>query len=98
MKSSSCKHGIWRHGSALNPSLDVVMEYSFGYSDHRVEAPDFAPWFIESIVAAQKSTHLMKHMIWIFHVIQMLPDSFGLYFMPELMQLVKLQRVSSVGL
>ncbi|MCJ1354660.1 MAG: hypothetical protein MMC33_004649 [Icmadophila ericetorum] len=34
----------------------------------------------------------MKHMIWIFHVIQMLPDSFGLYFMPELMQLVKLQR------
>lgn len=70
------------------------MEYSFGCSDRRVDAPDFSPWFMEAVVAAQKSTPLMKHMIWIFHVIQMLPDSFGKRFMPKLMQLVDLQRVS----
>lgn len=54
---------------------DVVMEYSYGRSDHCLEAKDFSPQYYNAILALGKSTALIKQMYWLFQIMKSLPSS-----------------------
>lgn len=79
----------------LNPTeTDVVMQYCFGRSDHRVEADGFDSEFHHTSFAAGTSTALMRHMNWIMRTIKRLPESWVIHIGPEVASFVKLKRVS----
>ena len=73
---------------------DVVMEYSYGLSDHRLEANDFDPSYHDTVVAAGKQGSLLKQWIWILHFIQSLPESLAARMSPDLDLVIRLARVS----
>lgn len=59
----------------LTTLQDVVMEYSYGRSDHCLEAKDFSPKYYNAILALGKSTALIKQMYWLFQLMESLPRS-----------------------
>jgi hypothetical protein len=73
---------------------DVVMQYCFGRSDHRVEADGFDPDFHHTSFAAGTANALMRHMNWILQTIKRLPESWVIHMGPEMASIIKLKRVS----
>jgi hypothetical protein len=73
---------------------DVVMQYCFGRSDHRVEADGFDPEFHHTSFAAATANAFMRHMNWIMRTIQRLPESWTIHMGPEMLSFIKLKRVS----
>lgn len=69
------------------------MEYSYGRSDHRLEAEDFGPEYHDAILEAGKAAGLLKQMIWIFHFIQSLPEWLAVRISPGLDLVLRIQRV-----
>lgn len=76
----------------INPP-DVVMEYSYGRSDHRLEEDDFGPDYHDAIVEAGKAAGLLKQMIWIFQFFQSLPECLAVLLSPSLDLVIRIQRV-----
>ncbi|GAD94164.1 hypothetical protein AN8309.2 [Paecilomyces variotii No. 5] len=52
---------------------DVVMEYAFARSDHRLEHPDFDALFHETMLSFSVLNHWTKHMNWILTLGQSIP-------------------------
>ncbi|KAL1863207.1 hypothetical protein Plec18170_000037 [Paecilomyces lecythidis] len=52
---------------------DVVMEYAFARSDHRLEHPDFDAVFHETMLSFSVLNHWTKHMNWILTLGQSVP-------------------------
>lgn len=52
---------------------DVVMEYSYGRSDHCLEAKDFSPKYYNAILALGPTTAIIKQMYWLYKLIESLP-------------------------
>ncbi|KAL2043215.1 hypothetical protein N7G274_004275 [Stereocaulon virgatum] len=63
---------------------DVVMEYAFGRFDHRVDQEDFGPDYHDAVLEAGKLGSLFKQMIWIFHLMQNLPERLAVLISPSL--------------
>jgi cytochrome P450 len=61
--------------AAINISPDVVMQYAFGWSNHRLEAPDFDPSFQDALLAGGKAGHVLKHFPWFLKFMRSIPDS-----------------------
>jgi hypothetical protein len=78
----------------ISPEPDVVMQYSFGRSDQRVEADGFDPNFHHTSFAAATANALMRHMNWILQTIKRLPESWVMHMGPEMTSFVMLKRVS----
>ena len=57
-----------------NFSQDVVMQYAFARSDHRLEAPDFDPTYRDAAFFGSTAGNFMKHAPWLNQVLQSLPD------------------------
>ena len=70
------------------------MQYSYGFSDHRLEAKDFDPSYHDTVVAAGTQGSLLKQCIWILHFIQSLPESLAARISPDLNLVITLARVS----
>ena len=73
--------------------VDVVMEYSYGRSDHRLEQEDFGPDYHDAAVEAGRAGSLLKQMIWIYHFVQSLPDWVAVRLSPGLGMVARMQRV-----
>ena len=73
--------------------IDVVMEYSYGRCDHRLEQEDFGPEYHDAVAEAGKAAGLLKQMIWIFHLIQSLPEWIAVRLSPSLDLVIRIQRV-----
>jgi hypothetical protein len=71
------------------------MMYTFGRSYRRLEAPDFDPANHESMHESSKTLTLMKHAIWIFRIIQALPEFLLAHMGYDLATLVELKNVLS---
>ncbi|KAF8250242.1 cytochrome P450 [Wilcoxina mikolae CBS 423.85] len=54
---------------------DVVMQYAFGWSNHRLSSPDFDPSFQDALLAGGKAGHVLKHFPILLRLLRSLPDS-----------------------
>ena len=70
------------------------MEYAYGESDHRIERADWGPEYVIISGEAAKAASFFKQMIWIFHVIQSLPDWLQVKMTPGLALVFENKRVS----
>lgn len=79
---------------SLTTPADVVMEYAYGRSDHRVDQEDFGPDYHDAVLEAGKTAGLLKQMIWIFHLMQSLPEWLAVLLSPSFDLVLRIQRVS----
>ncbi|ERF76666.1 hypothetical protein EPUS_09342 [Endocarpon pusillum Z07020] len=70
---------------------DIVMDYAFGRSEHRLKAPDFDPSFMNAMLQGGKAGHVMKHFPWLMDALRKLPDSMLLKLSPAIGAYAKLQ-------
>jgi hypothetical protein len=73
--------------------VDVVTQYRFGSSDHRLEKPDFDPVAFKKVAATEKTASTMKHFTWIIQAILMIPENITLKLGANLASLVLMRRV-----
>ena len=78
--------------------IDVVMEYSFGRSDHRLEDRAWAPDFHIAAMESGKQAGLLKQMFFIFTFMQSIPESLAVIISPALNSILRIQRVSTPAL
>ena len=53
---------------------DVIMQYAYGRCDHRLEADEFSPEYIDAVFVDSKASAWTKQMFWVFQLVQSLPD------------------------
>ncbi|OCL12778.1 cytochrome P450 [Glonium stellatum] len=75
---------------------DIAMQYAFGRSENRVEAPDFDPSFHDASVSGISVAHLSKHFPWILNLMMSLPDKASIVMNPNMFSFIKLKRVSRI--
>ncbi|CAI9630885.1 unnamed protein product [Alternaria burnsii] len=63
---------------------DIVEDYAFGRSEHRLEAPDFDPSFRDAMLQGGKAGHVLKHFTWLMDLLRKLPDSMLLKLSPAM--------------
>ena len=68
------------------------MQYSYGRSDHRLEQDDFGPEYHDANLAAGKNAGLLKQMIWIFRLLQSLPEWLAVLLSPSIGSVLRVQR------
>lgn len=56
-------------------AADMVMFYTFAFSYHFIEYPDFVAPFTTSIIELNKSTHFAVHFPWFLTFLQSVPDA-----------------------
>ncbi|KAL9131629.1 MAG: hypothetical protein Q9217_000517, partial [Psora testacea] len=71
---------------------DIVMEYSYGRSDHRVDQKDFAPDYHDAALEAGKRAGILKQMIWIYHLMQSLPEWLAILISPSFDSVLRIKR------
>jgi hypothetical protein len=77
----------------ISTEPDVVMQYCFGRSDHRVEADRFDSESIIPFTAATANA-LMRHMNRILRIIKRFPESWVIHMGSEMASFISLKRVS----
>jgi hypothetical protein len=70
------------------------MQYSFGRSEHRVEAPGFAPGFHDASVDGLAIAHLIKHFPWVFTLIDSMPKKWATAMSPNIASVFSFKEVS----
>ncbi|KAF2728529.1 cytochrome P450 [Polyplosphaeria fusca] len=70
---------------------DVVMQYSFGRSDHHIEASGFDPLFHNTSFDAAKSINLLRHCNWILSIMLALPESLAVRMGEEVSSQIRLR-------
>lgn len=68
------------------------MQYAYGRSDHRLEEEDFGPEYHDAVLEAGKAAGLLKQMIWIFHLMQSLPEWLAVLLSPSFDLVLRIQR------
>lgn len=71
---------------------DVVMQYAYGRSDHRLDQENFGPEYHDAVLEAGKAAGLLKQMIWIFHLMQSLPEWLAVLLSPSFDLVLRIQR------
>ncbi len=69
---------------AANVGLDVVTQYAFGRSYHRLERADFDPTYAQSMHEGTAAAHFNKQIFWPFALLLSLPDWLGTRLAPGL--------------
>ncbi|MCJ1321263.1 hypothetical protein MMC15_006607 [Xylographa vitiligo] len=72
---------------------DVVMEYCFGQSEHRLDQADFAPDFHNASVDIGIGSAFLRQMFWIYHILQGLPQRLAVLISPSVKAIFHLQNV-----
>lgn len=73
--------------------IDVVTQYCFGESDHRIEADGFDPSFHHTSFSAGTANTMMRNNNWMLKLTQTLPEKFMMNMSPEFSSFVTLRRV-----
>lgn len=68
------------------------MQYAYGRSDHRLEQEDFGPLYHDAVLEAGKNAGLLKQMIWIFHLMQSLPEWLAVRLSPSMDLVLRVYR------
>ncbi|RDW79820.1 cytochrome P450-18 [Coleophoma cylindrospora] len=76
----------------MSHEIDVVMQYCFGKSDHRLEAEGFDPSFHKTSFSAGTAGNLMRNMNWIMKLTKSLPESISMKMSPEMSSFIILKR------
>ncbi|KAF2494452.1 oxoglutarate/iron-dependent oxygenase [Lophium mytilinum] len=71
---------------------DIAMEYAFGRSDHRMDAPDFDPSFKIAGEIGAKLGHFIKQFPWILTLMKVLPDKAQTIAYSEMATYIKLNK------
>lgn len=79
--------------ATINVKLDVVMQYAFGWSNHRLQAPDFDPSFHDALLAGGEAGHVLKHFPLMLKFMRSLPDSLVAKLSPMMGLYARLQTV-----
>lgn len=79
--------------SCLFIHLDVVHEYAFARSSHRVDHPDFDAAYIESLLSSAYMNVITKQFPWILPLIESLPESVMTFLEPNISAFLALERV-----
>ena len=58
------------------------MQYSYGRSDHRLDREDFGPEYHDAALEGGKASAFNKQMIWVFHLLQSLPEKLAALLSP----------------
>ncbi|KAG6008146.1 hypothetical protein E4U21_004903 [Claviceps maximensis] len=53
---------------------DIVQQYAFGKSEHRLQAPDFDPSFRDAMLQGGKAGHVLKHFPFLMNLLRKLPE------------------------
>jgi cytochrome P450 len=75
---------VSRPNADIRTCADIVEDYAFGRSDHRLEAPDFDPSFRDAMLQGGKAGHVLKHFTWLMDLLRKLPDSLLLKLSPAM--------------
>ena len=59
------------------------MQYAYGRSDHRLDRKDFGPEYHDAAMEAGKASGFNKQMIWVFHLLQSLPEKLTVLISPS---------------
>jgi hypothetical protein len=71
------------------------MMYTFGRSYHRLEVPDFDPANHDLMYEGSKMLTVMKHTMWLFRIVQSLPEFVLSHLSYDLATLVEIKNVLS---
>lgn len=82
-----------RDYSLLINSQDVVTEYSYGRSEHLLSLDDFGSDFHNAFLELAKGAALLRHMYWIFQLIQSLPEWLAVLISPSIGVTLQLRQV-----
>lgn len=82
--------------SLANPAChqDVIMEYCFGKSADKLNAPDFDITFHQAVVNGAKNNFLMRQFPWILWTMKRMPTWLLLWMNPDLSSFIQMHRVS----
>ena len=70
------------------------MEYAYGYSDHRIEQPNYGPDYADAARETSKAAALVRQMSWIFDLFQSLPEWLAKALSPTFTTVIQHQQVS----
>lgn len=76
----------------MNPQ-DVVMEYCYGHSQHLLENDDLNSKNHNAYFHIGKAAALLRHMYWIFQLMQSLPNWLAVLISPSLGLILELRQV-----
>ena len=80
-------------GIILTDYIDVVMEYAYGRSDHRLEDKAWGPDYHDAVMEAGKQAGLLKQMFFIFTFMQSIPERLAVILSPPFDLVLRTQRV-----
>ena len=72
---------------------DVVMEYCYGHSQHLLENDDLSSKNYNTYFQIGKAAALLRHMYWIFQLMQGLPKWLAVLISPSLGLILELRQV-----
>lgn len=72
---------------------DVVMQYAFGRSDHRLEDRMWGPDYHDAALESGKQAGLLKHMFFILTIMQSIPKRLVAILSPSIGLILRLHRV-----
>lgn len=78
--------------------LDVVMEYSYGRSDHRLEDRAWGPDYHDAVMEAGKQAGILKQMFFIFTIMKSIPEKLAIILSPSFDLVLRIQRVRLLAL
>ena len=81
-------------GIMLTEHIDVVMEYAYGRSDHRLEDKEWGPDYHDAVMEAGKQAGILKQMFFIFTFMQSIPEKLAVILSPPFDLVLRIQRVS----
>lgn len=74
-------------------TLDVITEYCFARSYGCLAEPNFAPKWLDIIMAVSRACHINQHFGWLFPLMNAMPESMVKVINPDMMQLINFQKV-----
>jgi hypothetical protein len=74
-------------------NTDIVMLYSFGRCDYRLEASDFDPSYRDASFFGSTSENFLKHAPWINDLFQQIPDWIAQKIHPAMASFITQKRV-----
>ena len=72
---------------------DVVMEYAYGRSDHRLEHREWGPDYHDAVMEAGKQAGILKQMFFIFTFMNSIPEKLAVILSPPFDLVLRIQRV-----
>lgn len=73
--------------------LDVVMQYAYGRSDHRLEDEAWAPDYHDALLSTGKLAGILKQMFFIFTIMQNIPKGLAIILAPSFELVLRIHEV-----